>query len=799
MKILIVDDNADDLTLLKHIVERNGHQPIMARNGQQGLEMAAAHKPDLIISDALMPVMDGFQFLKKIKGHETLRSIPFIFYSATYKADQDVRLADSLGASGYIFKPEEPKEFWKKVERTLQITRHEQPDTQTVTTDDEKDYLEKYSEIVAMKLEEKVAELEETLRLREEAEQKVKEQHQLLQRSLDALTHPFYLINVNDYTIALANTAAGFNKDQREATCYQLTHNRSEPCTGKEHPCPIDEIKRTKRAVVFEHVHLDKDGKKRYLDIHGYPVFGAKGEIKQVIEYCLDVTERKKAEEERHKLTTVIEQAADSIVITDKSGTIQYVNPCFEKVTGYSKEEAIGKNPRFLQSGSHDTNFYRQMWNTLTSGKVWRGNLINRKKDGTLFEEEASITPVLNKAGAIIHYVALKRDVTEQKKLEEQLNQAQKMEAIGTLAGGIAHDFNNILTAILGYSELILEELPEESMHRVYQEQIFKSSIRAKDLVQQILTFSRQTKQKRTPIFFHLIIKEALKLLRSSIPSTIEIREDINTKAGMVLADPTQLHQIVMNLVTNAYYSMRESGGVLAIGLNACQIEQNDHLLMALDLPAGIYVRLEVSDTGCGMDKQTQDKIFEPYYTTRATGEGTGLGLAIVHGIVKNYGGHISVYSEPGKGATFRVYLPQINAKHDTKPTANKECPHGTERILLVDDEAPIANMQQNVLKSLGYQIRSFTHSEELLRTFQDAPDDYDLIITDMTMPDLTGPELSQKLLAIRSDIPIILCTGFSELIDKEKAAALGTKGYLLKPFSKIELAEAVRKVLDKK
>ncbi len=393
----------------------------------------------------------------------------------------------------------------------------------------------------------------------------------------------------------------------------------------------------------------------------------------------------------------------------------------------------------------------------------------------------------------------LEQDHTERKQLEDKLQQAQKMEAIGTLAGGIAHDFNNILTPILGYGEMIQEELPTGSRASGEMQEVIKAAHRAKDLVQQILTFSRQTEHERQPLRVQLIIKEALKLLRSSIPTTIEIKQNIDQECKNVLADPTQIHQIVMNLCTNAYHAMRETGGILAVSLNEIQITPTDYLTN-LEMKSGLYLRLEVSDTGHGMPPEVLGKIFTPYFTTKKLGEGTGMGLALVHGIIKSHQGNITVYSEPGKGTTFNVYLPCIEVAPVSSEKPSKEVIlGGNERILVVDDEEVIIDLQKQMLEPLGYQVITQTSSTDTLTIFQNQPDSYDILITDMTMPDLTGAELAQKIKIIRPDIPIILCTGFSELINKEKANALGISKYLMKPVAKKELAKAVREVLDER
>ena len=600
------------------------------------------------------------------------------------------------------------------------------------------------------------------------------------------------------YSIILSNKSSRFGKKlQDKTTCFQLTHDRNEPCTGDEHPCTLLEVKKNKQPVIVEHIHTDQTGEKKYFEIHAYPIFDTSGNVSQIIEYCLDISERKEVEEERKRLITAIEQGMDSVVITDKNGIIQYVNPGFEHITGYTKAEAIGESLKILQSDRHDPLFYQEIWRTLTSGRAWQGHLINKKKDGTLFEEEVSITPVRNDAGEIINHVVVKHDVTGQIKLEEQLRQAQKMEAIGTLAGGIAHDFNNILVPILGYSELALHTLaPNDPLVADLQE-ITKAAKRAKDLVQQILSFSRQAPQERKPIQPQLLVKEALKLLRASLPSTIEIRQEIPAECGTVLIDPTQLHQIVMNLCTNAFHAMRETGGVLGVLLKEVTIEENNSVPSS-ELPPGKYVLIEVSDTGRGMDHETLSHIFEPYFTTKGKGEGTGLGLSVVHGIIKSYQGHITVYSEASCGSRFHVYLPKTTLESCTPESIHNETlPTGTERLLVVDDEEMVTSLLKKILVSFGYQVTTVGNSQEALAMIEQAPMAFDLLLTDLTMPHLTGFELARRVMTIRPDLPIILCTGFSELINKEEAQAVGIRAYLTKPVSGQELAQVVRKVLD--
>ena len=371
------------------------------------------------------------------------------------------------------------------------------------------------------------------------------------------------------------------------------------------------------------------------------------------------------------------------------------------------------------------------------------------------------------------------------------------MEAIGTLAGGIAHDFNNILAAIFGYTELALDEEDPEKRNQDL-EQVRLGAARAKDLVKQILTFSRRAPdQERQPLQVAMLIKEAMKLLRSTIPTTIEIKQNITSK-GTVLADPTQIHQIIMNLCTNAYHAMRETGGTLAVSLGEIEIQGEDEGYG--ELPPGRYMKLEVSDTGYGISQEVKEKIFVPYFTTKKIGEGTGLGLAVVHGIIKSHHGHITVYSEPGQGTTFHVYLPLTEEKAVALPPKETiaDLTGNGEGILFVDDEHQIREFADKLFSRHGYKVTTAIHGVQALEEFQEHPDQYDLIITDMTMPYMSGAELAQKLLGIRPDLPIILCSGQSELINREKALAMGVFEYLSKPVVKQEFLSVASRALDK-
>lgn len=508
-----------------------------------------------------------------------------------------------------------------------------------------------------------------------------------------------------------------------------------------------------------------------------------------------DVTESRKAEEERIRLVAAIEQAAEIILMTDATGFIQFANPAFETITGFPRSAILEQNVLQLQANPDLQLLFKEMRTSIQEGKLWTGQIESRRQDGSLVYLDATTSPVRNSSQSIVNFVTVMRDASHEMELERQLRHSQKMEALGTLAGGVAHDFNNILSAILGHNDLALRALsPDDDTHR-YLEEIEKAGERAADLVRQILAFSRQTEQKRRPIRVQTIMKETIKLLRGSLPSNIDIAQEIDDECGHIDADPTQVHQVVMNLCTNAYHAMRKSGGILELKLDEISI-QHEKAIQHLDLKAGDYVRISIRDTGCGMKKDAIDRIFEPYYTTKAPGEGTGLGLATVHGIVTSHGGAIHVYSEEGKGSLFHIYFPRglmVESSQSKEPLRDYS---GNERVLLVDDEVAITNFAEISLTDMGYQVTCCNSSHHALDLFQEDPNQFDIVITDQMMPGLTGEDLARAIQKIRPAIPIILCSGFNESIKKVETEDL-FKTSLLKPVIALDLARAIRSVFD--
>ncbi len=683
MKILVVDDKQENIYLLEALLKGIGYDVISACNGVEALEKIRAEGCEMIISDILMPIMDGFQFCREVKCVENLQKIPFIFYTAAYTDENDEQFAFESGADKFIRKPIAPAEFIKIVRDIASEVEEGRFGVKKPDLEKDKKGFEYYSERMVKKLEKKMKELEEE----------------------------------------------------------------------------ITERKRVEEAL-------------------------------------------RESEEKYRKL---IETSPDGIAICTLNARFLDANHALQEMLGYTMEE--------LKDMSYK-NVLKKQWHEMEEELI---HLIEEKghfgplemecikKDGTEVPVTTTGWLIRDSQGTPEKLGTLVKDITDQKmaweerkKLETRLQQAQKMEAIGTLAGGIAHDFNNILGVIMGYAEMVeLFDIPENSPSRSKLDEIIKATHRAKDLVHQILTFSRETEHTMKPVQLSPLVKETLKFLRASLPTTIEIRPQIESDST-VLADPTQIHQILMNLCTNAGYAMRESGGVLEVGINDVDLVTQD-AGQPVDLEQGLYVRIKVRDTGHGMSSVVMERIFDPYFTTKKLGDGTGLGLSVVHGIVKSHGGAITVDSELGRGTSFTVFLPRL-ATEAIECEVNQALPFpsGNERILFVDDEKTLVDIAKTILDGLGYETVGKEGGLEALETFRSEPDRFDLVITDQTMPKMTGIELARELMTIRPEIPVILCSGFSQTVTTDKAKAAGIREFIKKPLVAHNLVENIRKVLDK-
>ncbi|MBF0525322.1 MAG: PAS domain S-box protein [Deltaproteobacteria bacterium] len=550
------------------------------------------------------------------------------------------------------------------------------------------------------------------------------------------------------------------------------------------------------------------DGQALVFDIIKVPTFDIDSRRKGLIVVGRDITERKRSEEalqeSEKRFRAIFEQAAVGVALIEtETWRFTRINPKYCDILGYALEEMSN---RTFQEIIHPEDLSDCSLNMqrLTAGELRDFSIEQRyrHKDGSHVWVNLTVSSMWEEGDRPDYYIAVVEDITMQKraeaereKLEKQLRQAQKMEAIGTLAGGIAHDFNNILGSIFGYTQLALDDAKSGIANRDFLEEIFKAAVRARDLVKQILTLSRQSDLEKKPFDISLIIKESIKLFRASLPANILIEQEISAKESIISGDPTQIHQVLINLATNAAHAMMENGGVLGIRLSDFCLDV-DSAAGDVKLTPGPYLKLSVSDTGHGIESNVIDKIFDPFFTTKETGKGTGMGLAIVHGIVKKHGGAISAYSEPGKGSTFNIILPM--AKKTIEPEANlvEDIPRGSETVLLVDDEPGLLDAGKKMLTRLGYKVVAKAGSLEALAAFVRQPDGFDLVVTDMAMPTMTGDKLAKELIRLRPDIPVILCTGFSEVTSEEKAKEIGVKGFLMKPIDLNRLAKLIREVL---
>ncbi|MDY6990257.1 MAG: PAS domain S-box protein [Thermodesulfobacteriota bacterium] len=580
---------------------------------------------------------------------------------------------------------------------------------------------------------------------------------------------------------------------------HAVNEKTREPCED-----PVQNVLETGKTIGLarDTLLVSRDGTERSIADSGAPIFDKDGNTFGVVLVFRDVTESKRAEEALMESERLLNEVGSIAQIggwetdLERGGKATWTKGTYDIVEIEPTYSIPGSDDHVEWYLPEYREMIRKKMEDLIETKVpMQFEAMLKTKKGNLKWCQA-LGEAVERGGKVVKLRGTFQDITERKRLEDQLRQAQKMESIGTLAGGIAHDFNNILAAVMGYTEMALGDAPRGSTLKANLEEVFRGGKRAADLVRQILAFSRLSDHERKPLQVAPLVKEALKLLRSSLPASIELRSHIESDLHHVLADPTQIHQITMNLCTNAAHAMRQDGGILHVDLTQVELDA-DAVGQFTDITPGTYLKLTVSDTGHGMSPQTLERAFEPYFTTKEKGRGTGMGLSVVHGIVKAYGGTIKADSEPGKGATFDVYLPAKRGEAREREEAVASLPTGKERILFVDDEPTLVDLGKLRLERLGYKVTSRTSSAEALEVFKAKPEAFDLVITDMTMPEMSGDRLAQEIMTLRHDMPVILCTGYSDQISRELAEEMGIKAFVMKPTAMQDLAETARRILD--
>ncbi len=650
---------------------------------------------------------------------------------------------------------------------------------------------------------------------RNQADKALQESEELLRRSevflnklLDAIPIPVFYKDRDGKYIGFNNAFEHFFGNTKEQLVGKSVFDINPPELAEIYHLKDEELMKSGEAQLYESQVKNAQGKLHDVIFNKAVFTDNKGTVKGLIGAILDITERKKMEAKLRKSERLHKEAQRVAKIghwelDSPSGTPAWSEEIFH-IFGLDPKKS---EPSFA---AHANIIHDEDWDLLdnsiqelsTNGTPFDLEFRIKRSNGEIHWMHARGSADKNEGGSVTRMFGTAQDITVIKKAEEERNdlqrklqQTQKMESIGNLAGGIAHDFNNILSSVIGFTELALDDATKGTLLEDSLQEVYTAGKRGRDLVKQILAFARQTNEERKPLRVDTITKEVLKLIRSTIPTTIEIKASIESNS-LIMGNSSQIHQMLMNLCTNAAQAMAAAGGILEVGLKDVELD-GQSALPPLKLKAGNYIKITVADTGHGIPPDILGSIFEPYFTTKSVGDGTGMGLALAHGIVESYGGEITVESELGKVTIFSIFLPTTKRREDYRPYEDEKLPTGTERILFVDDEFSIAKMGSQVLERLGYQVTVRTSSVEALELFRSKPNEFDLVITDMTMPNMTGDELAMELIAFRPDIPVILCTGYSKNISDEKAAKIGIRAFAYKPVVKADLAKTVRKVLD--
>jgi len=773
--LLLIDDDPEVLQVLGAILAKEGYGLDSVTQGGAGLRAAKDGLPDLILLDIRLSDLDGIEVCRRLKADKRTSDIPVIFISGL-KAVEDKIRGFEAGGVDYIAKPFGVQEVLARVATHLTISRSQR------------------------QIEAQNVRLGQEIKRSKQAETALRHSEEKLRLITESVVDVIWQLN------------ASFRFTYVSPSVRKLIGYRPEEMVGRPilsflSPQTANSIEKrlSKEAALAKEGHGDfvlelqlaaKDGAIIPSEAKFSCHVNSKGEPVTYQGVARDLRDRKMAEMERQRLIAAIEHAAEGIFLAGPDRIITYANRSLCAETGYSKEEIIGSTMDSLASEDNERSFYAGVRNAMRAGETWSGRYSTRRKDGTSYRVEGSIVPIKDDTGLVTNYVCVTRDITEHLRLQEELQQAQKMEAMGTLAGGIAHDFNNILGAILGNAELAMEDVPMDSPTYSNLHGVVKAGMRGRDLVRQILAFTKKTRTEKRPVSLAPLIRETHALLRASIPATVEVALAVDAAWDTVEADPVQVQQVLLNLVTNAVDALIDEKGRVEIGLSNVSFNPGD-ALPDKGVGPGDYVVLRVADTGCGMAEEVKRRIFEPFFSTKKPGRGTGMGLAVVYGIVKDLGGAIAVSSTSGEGSVFAVYCPRAKVTSKSRRERKSVLMQGRrERILFVDDEEPIVLVGMNMLGRLGFDVTIARGGADALEQFTRDPNLFDVVITDQTMPGMTGLALTEEIKRIRPAVPIVLCSGRTDLLPPQQMKRLGVAACVAKPFTRSELARAVHSAL---
>jgi PAS domain S-box-containing protein len=763
LRILHLEDEPDFCELVKALLEKDGLAAEIVLAGDLEQFIAALDKGgfDIILADYRLPSCTGIEALREAR--QRCPDTPFVLVSGTL-GEQAAIEALKCGATDYVLK-QWPERLAPAVRRAVREAENQRARRQAEVELNRRDgYL-----------------------------------RALTKNSLDVLSI-FNRDGVFQYNSPALKQVLGYEPEELAGqNAFSFVHPEDLASAQRS----LEQLLQDPKLRVTQELRFRRrDGSWCDLEVVGQSHLDDP-EIAGVVLNARDITQRKALEKAQRLLAAAVEQAAETIVITDVEGTILYANPAFEKITGYSREEALGLNPRVLKSGKHDAAFYAEMWNTLLKGEVWHGHFINRRKDGTLYEEDASITPIRDAASQIINYVAVKRDVSHEVQLEAQLRQAQKLKAVGQLAGGVAHDFNNLLAVICGNAELLLlNEEPLSARASECVKHVISAAERAANLTRQLLIFSRKQAMQSQPVALNDVIANLTKMLKRVLREDIRLECRYAAQLPFIQADPGMLEQVLLNLVVNARDAMPK-GGHLLITTEAASVDEAGAQTNR-EARAGEFACLTVSDTGTGIAPEHLQRIFEPFFTTKDVGKGTGLGLATVYGIVEQHQGWIEVSSRLGEGTTFKIFLPAIPAPAEKAAAAPAEAElrGGAEAILLVEDDEPVRRITRRVLERYGYTIWEASTAREAREVWRSHREEVALLLTDIVMPEgVTGRDLAEELRKDRPGLKVVFMSGYSaEVVGKDTEFFRRTRSrFVQKPCSPGTLVQTVRQCLDDK